>query len=524
MKKFTVLLAVSALLGMVACSTDEGVSVEPQKAAVSFTASFDGESRIAIEGKKINWVEGDSIGIVHIGSFIKDDDYTYIESSLYTTQEGGSTASFVKDEYAVTPEGTAFYGVYPYWGLDWCSGNFEEGSFNMELRTDQKVNPAGGFCYPHPFMLAYTENNELNFKNLCTVFKIEIGSTGIHEILLEGENLTGQCLVSGVKSGEFSYLPNPDSYGNGEIRIAGRFMMGTTIYAFGWPTTTKLRMSVNGEVVKELDTEKEFKRNTIYNLGEVKVPNHIYVYNFIEENGSSDWANRMNIWSWNNFMPSINYTGNEWPGVAMNVPNREEWEDLYSYEMPEEARNEMIQVLFNNGGDMQTGDSMPFTLNRDFYFRVFVDAETGRPNLSFAHDWDYSYESGYREIYVPVESVPDEWEHLYIYAWDPTNGDALLTAPWPGDRMDEAEWQIYRFTDGKEYYCFNNFEEEMSMNHRIGIIFNDGQGGGGHQTADLRVRMDQNRCFVLSNNLDTNGNRAWEEVLAPCYQWEQVSW
>ncbi len=62
------------------------------------------------------------------------------------------------------------------------------------------------------------------------------------------------------------------------------------------------------------------------------------------------------------------------------------------------------------------------------------------------------------------------------------------------------------------------------MNHRIGIIFNDGQGGGGHQTADLRVRMDQNRCFVLSNKLDTNGNRAWEEVLAPCYQWEQVSW
>lgn len=525
MKKILYLAAVAMLIGMVSCSTDEGVVAEPSKKAVSFTASVDAESRVVIDGAKINWVKGDSIGIVHLGSFQRSDyDPTdvYIMSSLYTTDDEGATASFVKDEWATTPEGTAFYGVYPNWGLDWCSGNFEEGRFEMELRAEQKVNPDGGFCYPHPFMLAYTENNELNFKNICTIFKIEIGSSGVTDILLEGENLVGPCTVSGVRTGAFTYQPNEESDSRNEIRIAGHFMEGTTIYAFGWPTTTKLRMSVNGEVVKELTVAKEFKRNTVYNLGVVKVPNHIYVYNFIEESGSTDWASRMNLWSWNSFTPSTNYTGGTWPGVMMTPPDRDNYEDLYSYEMPEEARNEVVQLLFSGGtGSPQTGDSMPFILNRDFYFRVFYDTETQSHGVSFAHDWDYYYATDYRTIYVPVESLPTNWANLYIYAWDESG---ILTAPWPGSCMSEEDWQIYHFSDGKDYYIYS-FDNDFAMSDRVNVVFNDGQSGGGnHQTGDIRIRMDQNRCVVLSNEVDSNGNRAWTEALSPCYQWEQIWW
>ena len=529
MKKIFYLTVVSMLLGMASCSTNEEFSAEPMKSAVSFTASFDGESRTEIVGKQVNWIKGDSIGIVHSGSFRQDEydeGYSYIQSSLYTTQDEGSTASFQKDEYAESPSGTSFYGVYPAWGLDWCTGSLSEDYFVMDLRCDQKVNPAGGFCYPHPYMLAYTENNELNFKNICTMFEIKIASEGIREILLEGENLAGICRVSGIKTGNFSYNPDKDSHGNEAIYISGRFVTGTTIYAFAWPTTTKLRMSVNGELVKELTSEKEFKRNTIYNLGEVKLPNYIYVYNCMEQQGSTKWCNQMNLWSWNDSDEAINYTGGVWPGVVMTAPDTENWEDLYSYEMPEEARGEVIRLLFNDGkGSYQTQNSLPFILNRNFYLRVHADTDNnGRHLISFAHDWDYYYESGSREIYVPVESVPADWEELYIYAYDEANGNQLLTAAWPGERMDEYEWQIYRFSNGKDYYCYNNFSE-MTMDRRIKIIFNDGKSGGqAHQTQNIDVQMSQNRCFVLSNAVDAAGYRAYSEELSPCYQWEQVWW
>ena len=62
MKKILYLAAVAMLIGMVSCSTDEGVVAEPSKKAVSFTASVDAESRVVIDGAKINWVKGDSIG------------------------------------------------------------------------------------------------------------------------------------------------------------------------------------------------------------------------------------------------------------------------------------------------------------------------------------------------------------------------------------------------------------------------------------------------------------------------------
>lgn len=523
MKKILGLMAVAMLLGLTACSTDEGVATAPVKDAVSFTASFDENTRIAIDGKKIEWVKGDSIGIVHSGSFIADEynpGSDYIMSSLYFTEDEGASASFVKDEWAATPEGTTFYGVYPHWGLDWNAGSIEEGYFDLELRADQKANPKGGFCYPHPFMMAYTAGNELEFKNLCAIFKITIASDGVSEILLEGTNLAGQCRVGGVKEGAFTYLPITDSENNHQIRIAGNFMMGTTIYAFGWPTTTTLRMSVNGEVVKELTEAKEFKRNTIYNLGEVKIPNHIYVYNFIEESGSTDWSGQMNLWSWNNLITSINYTGGTWPGVVMTAPDRENYENLYSFEMPEVARGELIQLLFNDGkGTYQTGDSMPFTLNRDFFFRVFYDTVAKSYSVSFAHDWDYYDEGGYREIYVPTESLPTDWEKLYIYAWDESG--TPITSDWPGDCMSEEDW-ICRFSDGKSYYRYS-FNDEMSMSTRININFNNGKSGGGsNQTGDMKVRMDQNRCFVLSNSLDSYDNRAWSEVLSPCYQWREV--
>lgn len=62
------------------------------------------------------------------------------------------------------------------------------------------------------------------------------------------------------------------------------------------------------------------------------------------------------------------------------------------------------------------------------------------------------------------------WEKVYAYAWDPKN------AEWPGE--------LATLTD-QTYQGYNIWSYTLLEN--MSIIFNDGTGGDGHQTADLKL-------------------------------------
>ena len=143
------------------------------------------------------------------------------------------------------------------------------------------------------------------------------------------------------------------------------------------------------------------------------------------------------------------------------------------------------QILYKVAKNHAWSETWGFgTENADYSIQ-----DDGEYNITFKFNPDAAFDNGYNvdvvvekiqpvlnsyEVYV--SNVPEGFGRPYAYVWSMVDGEAVPVAAWPGTRM--GPWQ---FDNGDMGYIFQVQAAEAPQF----IIFNNGQGGDGNQTADL---------------------------------------
>ena len=180
---------------------------------------------------------------------------------------------------------------------------------------------------------------------------------------------------------------------------------------------------------------------------------------------TSNWNGTIRAWVWSD---SKNFTGGTWPGQACTYLGNNIWKWTYT-------GTDKISggVIFNNGSS-QTGD---FTWVNGGYYNAngYVKTIEGAGEIPETPEDDEPIggENVWKFFYNDTN-----WgsSTVYAYVWDAGNSNKQYLGAWPGTTMAknaEGMWEI-------SFTTTDNLVTPM-------VIFNNGQGGGSNQTADLSL-------------------------------------
>ena len=180
---------------------------------------------------------------------------------------------------------------------------------------------------------------------------------------------------------------------------------------------------------------------------------------------TSNWNGTIRAWVWSD---SKNFTGGTWPGQACTYLGNNIWKWTYT-------GTDKISggVIFNNGSS-QTGD---FTWVNGGYYNAngYVKTIEGAGEIPETPEDDEPIggENVWKFFYNDTN-----WgsSTVYAYVWDAGNSNKQYLGAWPGTTMTknaEGMWEI-------SFTTTDNLVTPM-------VIFNNGQGGGSNQTADLSL-------------------------------------
>lgn len=180
---------------------------------------------------------------------------------------------------------------------------------------------------------------------------------------------------------------------------------------------------------------------------------------------TSNWNGTIRAWVWSD---SKNFTGGTWPGQACTYLGNNIWK--WSYTGTDKISG---GVIFNNGSS-QTGD---FTWVNGGYYNAngYVKTIEGAGEIPETPEDDEPIggENVWKFFYNDTN-----WgsSTVYAYVWDAGNSNKQYLGAWPGTTMTknaEGMWEI-------SFTTTDNLVTPM-------VIFNNGQGGGSNQTADLSL-------------------------------------
>ncbi|MBO7263064.1 MAG: starch-binding protein [Alistipes sp.] len=218
---------------------------------------------------------------------------------------------------------------------------------------------------------------------------------------------------------------------------------------------------------------------------EIPVETHkIYVYKH-----NNTWTT-LNLYSWDS-VTQATYTG-AWPGSKTTVTEVINGYTYYVWEMPAAATGRAVRMILNNGSS-QTGDSDPYTLDKDLYIRLNGAAIQ---EIDDINNPEPTVAAQPRKVYATTTL---SWSKMNIYAW---GGGASFS--WPGTQMSTET------INGTKYYVYT-FDASFDGATLSGVIFNNGSS----QTIDItNVKLDQDRFFrVLSTQ--SSGKYKYEAIADP---------
>ena len=178
---------------------------------------------------------------------------------------------------------------------------------------------------------------------------------------------------------------------------------------------------------------------------------------------SANWGGTIRAWVWSD---SKNYTGGMWPGQACTYLGNNIWKWTYT-------GSDKISggVIFNNGST-QTQDLTWVNggyYNANGYVKTIDGAGEipDNPDVDEPTGNEYVWTAYYRGTNWGNSTV-------YAYVWDAGNANKQYLGAWPGAKMSKN-------ADGVWEVSFTTTDVLITPM----IIFNNGQGGGSNQTADL---------------------------------------
>ncbi len=279
-------------------------------------------------------------------------------------------------------------------------------------------------------------------------------------------NVTRPCIVSGVVNGvEGGHIFGLDAYYGEELKGSLEQPDGKVWSAGEIALNGTLTFAEAGEYILKLRNTQEWSSGKAAGVTLTFVEDLTPVLPTVAIAGS------MNSWN-----AETNVMTPAEDGLSASVTiNLTDW--YYEF-----------KVVVDGSQWMSLGDNPEdlYTLHRNW--NKVSGLATDKQNFKLTPDvvpgdytFKWTYATGELEVIFPAEPVyPDvtyyfvntpNWASVYAYAWDPE------IAAWPGELMTLTEETIW------DYAIYSYTMPENRKN----IIFNDGNNGDGHQTANLAV-------------------------------------
>ena len=441
MKKTYIAAMVMAALAMASCQKGQYAGSENGK-SVSFTAYAEGSSERGSSKTVLN---------DHVSEWAKDTIWVLNGEGdwkkSYSTEAVGAGKAVFTEDYAsvIFPGGPAvavcpkYAGTYASWTIE---SDFPNKICGLYLSPEQ--TPVAGTYDPNAHIsLAYTENEELHFKNLVALLKFTVTEPGVENVTIESHasnTMSGTFSVSFVDENYyFDYYYVEGLMKAPRVYLNGNMEAGKTYYAAVLPGEYHdFGVFVNGKLFKSKTGTVFFERNKIYDLGEiapVKVDDGAQEC-ILTVTNKNDWTD-LHVYAW---VGSGSNIFGAWPGTPV-VDGQ--------VTFPKEYYGKTVKYIVNDGGKGKQTFDLEQKLDGDF--TITIPGTTPEPDTFLVLDWPY------------VDT--------YIYYW----GTGINGPNWPGHNISGvipgvAAWQMSDdFKNAKEF----NF------------IINSGLGG--FQTIDLSI-------------------------------------
>lgn len=180
---------------------------------------------------------------------------------------------------------------------------------------------------------------------------------------------------------------------------------------------------------------------------------------------TAGWTGTIRAWVWSS---SDNYTGGSWPGQSCTYLGNNIWKWSYTrtQKIPEGAG-----IIFNNGSS-QTADMA--WINGGYYnangYVKTIEGAGEIPDTPIKPGESTTWKFYYNDT---------NWGNstIYTYVWDAGNGNKTYLGGWSGQAMTyNGELGMWE----KSFTTTDSLVAPM-------VIFNNGNGGNGNQTADLTL-------------------------------------
>lgn len=476
MKKiFSVMLLALAFVG-VSCNQDKN-EIEGGEMAPKFTITAgieNGESRTVLDGLKVLWSGKEEITVASSNT-----------TALFTAEvtEPSATAEFTTTATDFT--GAEFLAHYPAA----IAANFNIADKCVATVINKVQAPkAGTMDAAAAPMVAYATTTNFSFKNTTALAKFTVAEDNIAIVQLASDDYLAGSFSFNAESMEI-VIDASNSQKQILVKPAEgtTFVKGETYYVAILPgEKSNLKLMVNGAVASKEVASFNFKRNTIYNLGEV---------NYAE----TPWKVTGDINGWDTMDFTYRFEaveGQEDVLVAKNVP------------VP---ANNGIKITkgFDWNGIKQLGASSetPAELNKwyagSWSYNITINGSATSYDI-------YMYEETQYAIAAAGEAMPalPEGERFSIYAynkagWKTVNlytwgGGAYPTGPWPGTQMTET-----KEINGYTYLVYKL--PASATGTSIQMIFNNGsdaQTGNSESVnidKDIYVRFNATKTTFLED-------------------------
>ena len=446
---------------------------------VTLCASEEGVTRVGFDRKgAFYWSKGDQIAVT-----TKANKTAFAELILDEDCIGKAQGTFTGTASS-DPEGYAFYPAGRAESMSGDNLTFNYASVYAVQKPDQTffvTDQGTGNSFYSP-MWGKIENGSVTFKHLGGVLCLQVDRMPSAEgtvIVTSDQQMYGTYTVN--LAGE-----NP-TYAIGEEASQNKVTFNFTEAVIDKPGVFYLPLPVGN--FTNVKVRVQNADNTMYSetaLGNVSISRRAlvakavatsYSANLPAHEGVRVYVNNQAGWSTIQLYtyikgnPDTTY-GSNWPGAT--VAGTETINGVtYSYfEYTDDIFGREVQLIFNNGGNGNQCPDYVIKFNSgvtDYFFNVTASA----PVLINPINTDAKV-----IIYVKDESG---WNvDLYLYQY----GDLLYYGGyWPGKVQDGTVEK-----DGETYKYFEYDSGVMGSNQVL--IFNNGNGGEGNQTADYALAFD----------------------------------
>lgn len=368
-----------------ACACDKDLSPAENDGLVSFNASFvTSDTKTVLEGYSPRWTSSDKI-LVFDG-----------QNNLFVTDVAAPSATAEFKGKLAGKERKHYFAVCPY--TETATFSFMSSYVYALTLPSQQVAVKGSFDPAAGFSFAYSEDNNLVFKNLISLIKLTIASDGVTSVEVTP---TGDEMIAGKFNAQYAESPAVKiTKGENKVVLKGDFEKGAVYYIATLPSALKngLKVTLNGETIaKKVTSPVTLERSGVVDLGLLSltpsetpdpdpenpdpenpdpVTENVTVY--VE---GTYW----HIWMWG--PEGENLVGCDWHGPVKDGDKTIDGV-TYSYFIIKDSKSyigQKARLLFIADGynvdGSKTKDSDEFTIAKDMYF--YVD-ESGKPVLKEA--------------------------------------------------------------------------------------------------------------------------------------------